>query len=84
MEQVQTLVELLAARPLEPFGGDVESLDTVWVSQEGRWGSDVEAGIRLTWRQAEDENGLLMPVSRLLEQTGENLDSAALPPPGCR
>jgi hypothetical protein len=77
MEQVQTLVDLFTrSTAFDPLGGVVEGIHAVWVSQKGRWGADVEAGVRLTWRQADNQYGLLMPLSRLLQQTGD-LDSAA-------
>jgi hypothetical protein len=38
-----------ASTAFEPLGGEVESIEVVWVS----WGQDLERepGIRLTWRQ---------------------------------
>jgi len=77
MEQAKEVVELFgSSRFLTPMHGVVESLAAVWISQQGRWGSDVEAGVRLDWRQADSQYALLMPMSRLLKQAGD-LEGAA-------
>lgn len=77
MDEARKLVETFgASTAFDPLGGDVQDIAAVWVSEQGRFGSDVEGGVRLTWRQGDNHYGLLMPISRLLEQTGD-LDSAA-------
>ena len=60
-----------ACRAFEPSNGVVRVIDVVWVSEAGRHGDDLEAGVRLTWTQGPWQFGLLMPVSRLIEQSGD-------------
>jgi hypothetical protein len=77
MEQVVQIIDRFrSSAALEPLGGEVGELEAVWVSREGGLAGNDEAAVRMTWRQASNHFGLLMPLSRLLKQSGD-LDGAA-------
>jgi hypothetical protein len=77
MDQAKRVVELFESGTfIGPVNGQVDGIEAVWVSQQGRWGGDLEAGVRLNWRQGDHQYALLMPMSRLLKQAGA-LESVA-------
>ena len=51
-------------------GGEVESIEVVWVSRGAPPDLQPEPGVRLSWRQRQGRFGLLMPIQRLAEQSG--------------
>jgi hypothetical protein len=72
MEHAERVVDDFRHRnfPTDQWSGEVVTIAAVWVSQQGRWGGDVEAGVLLEWRQEDHRYALLMPMSRLIEQAG--------------
>jgi hypothetical protein len=60
-----------ACKAFEPSNGRVRAIEVVWISQASRGGNDLTAGIRLTWTQGPWSFGLLMPIDRLIEQSGD-------------
>jgi hypothetical protein len=63
-----------ACTAFEPSSGEVASIEVVSMNDRSAANSEDEPGICLTWRQAENQFGLLMTLRRLAEQSG-GLDS---------
>lgn len=70
----QAVAGFHASTAFQPSGGEVESIEVVWMSRGSAPNLEPEPGIRLTWRQSGNRFGLLMTIRRLAERSG-GLDS---------
>lgn len=75
-EAQRVIDDFRTSKALEPLFGSVEALEVVRVSQRGAVGAAAEVGIRLVWVQDGQRYELVMPVSRLVDQSG-GIGSAA-------